>query len=441
MLDMFSSLQSWVRSITYDVLTLPALVKQLSFSLFLFMLWRGLWADVFFSIYITTIVTTTTLVGVLGAVLSACKLLLSVPVGRFYDTINPKLLLIFSKVTYILGGLCYFSAGYFSSPRLLLVGIVCNGIASPVYFTTVYNIVRHQTNHDQATRAFGLVNSAIHAWYFIGALCIAIFINHLPLPYVFLLMIIFTLISLFVNLRFVIHHEKGVWAVINKTILHDHIYHRLWKDLKQYNITLYLTLFLQLLFGILDYVSFLFIPLLGLSNNLPLSHIAIIFAIMRIPYLFSFFFSEWFSRSNKFVLVCGSYIMVWLLLLWLSQVHHFAAMLWLSLLVATWLSLTRPIILWFISQLVQARHRSEITGLQEAVSRVGEIIGALGFALVAEFGSLQLWFLWVGLVVLLAATGILMQQHLFILPKVKRLTVVKNTVLGIVEDFESYWGK
>jgi len=68
---------------------------------------------------------------------------------------------------YIIGGFCYFAAGFFSSPWLLVLGIALNGIASPIYFTTVYNLIRHETNREQSTHAFGLINTAIHAGYFL----------------------------------------------------------------------------------------------------------------------------------------------------------------------------------------------------------------------------------------------------------------------------------
>lgn len=427
-----------LHSIFEAIKVIPPLIQHLAISLFLFVLWRWLGADIFFSIYISNVIAATSLVWVLGAILSACKLLLSLPASRIYDKTSPKTLLIASKMIYIIGGFCYFAAGFFSSPWLLVLGIALNGIASPIYFTTVYNLIRHETNREQSTHAFGLINTAIHAGYFLWALCIAFFIDHIQLYYVFLLMIIFTIISMVVNVHLVTKHEKPIRTIINQTFFHDHIYQRVWRDLKSYNITLYLTLLLQLLYGILDYISFLFIPLLGLNNHLSLSQIAIIFAIMRIPYILSFIFSELFDRGNKFVVVCGSYIAISICLIGLSQVEHFGIIMTLSLLVATGLSLVRPIILGFISQLVQANHRSEITGVQEAVSRIGEIIWASGFALIAHFGSLQYWFFWVGLLVWLIAVGTLLQQRLFVLPKMKFLNVVKNTILGIIEDFEEY---
>jgi DHA1 family quinolone resistance protein-like MFS transporter len=305
-------------------------------------------------------------------------------------------------------------------------------------FTTNMNIIRTQTDSQEATHAFALFHTAFQWAFFIGAIIIAPFADHIPLPYIFLGIVVCSFISMIINITMPIEEEKGLWKTINTYILHNNTYKKVRTDLKEYNITLYITLFLQFLYGVIDYIGFLFIPILWVANDLSLGQIAIIFAVMRVPHLLAIYFADIFDKYNKFIVVCGTYISIGLILWGLSFVHSFWGILWLSLIIAAGLSVTRPIILWFISQLVQSRHKAEITGVQETFTRTGEIVWSIGFALVAQYSTIQRWFFIVWVLFILIAIGILLQQKLFVLPKISLATSVKNTVLNIFETFEHY---
>jgi MFS family permease len=339
---------------------------------------------------------------------------------------------------YMLAWLAYFSAGILQSPTLIILAVMLNGLASPVLFTTSMNIIRTQTTSQQATSAFALFHTAFQGGFFIGALAIAWIVDSIPLYYVFLGIIVFSFISMIINITIPIPEEKWLRKTINTYIIHQNVYKKVWQDLKNYNITLYITMFLQFLYGIIDYIGFLFIPLLWLSNDLTLGQIALIFAIMRIPHLLSIYFAGMLDKYNKFIVVCTSYIAIGGVLWWLAFTHSFTGILLLSLAIAVGLSLTRPIILWFIGQLVETKHKAEITGVQETFTRTGEIVWSIGFALIAQYSTIQRGFFVVGVLFILIAVGILLQQHLFVLPKLSITTSIKNTVGNIFETFEHY---
>jgi len=56
-----------------------------------------------------------------------------------------------------------------------------------------------------------------------------------------------------------------------------------------YHKTMYQAMGYEMLYSILNYVGFIFIPIVALQNNLTLTQIAIVFAIMRLPYIIDFF--------------------------------------------------------------------------------------------------------------------------------------------------------
>jgi hypothetical protein len=53
---------------------------------------------------------------------------------------------------------------------------------------------------------------------------------------------------------------------------------------------MYVALGAEALVCFMNYVGFLFIPIIALENNLTLSQIAILFAVMKLPYMISVLF-------------------------------------------------------------------------------------------------------------------------------------------------------
>ena len=427
-----------IKTIRSNIKHLPETVKYLMVSTFIFVLWRWLGSDIFLSIYIEQIIDKIWIVGVLGAILAATKLLLSIPIGYLNDKTNPKYILIIAKLMYIICGLCYFAAGILESPELLIIGIVLNGLASPILFTTTMSIVREETDNTQATQAFGLFQTATQWSYFVWAIIISFFVDSIPLYYVFLAIVVFSFISMLRTTTIPIQEERGLWKTIDAYIFHQNVYKKVRQDLKEYNITLYLTLFLQFLYGIVDYLWFLFIPLLALSNDLTLWQIALIFAIMRIPHLLSVYFAGTLDKYNQFIVVCTTYITIGLFLWWLAYTKAFVGILALSLCISACLAVLRPILLWFIGRLVENRHKAEITWVQETVTRTGEIVGSIWFALIAQYSTIQRWFFIVWVLLILIAIGTLLQQHLFILPTRNIGTSIRHTAVNIFTTLKEY---
>lgn len=62
--------------------------------------------------------------------------------------------------------------------------------------------------------------------------------------------------------------------------------------LSGYNSKMYVALGSMFLVSLLNYVGFLFIPIVSIENNLNLSQIAIVFAVMKLPYLINIFIGK-----------------------------------------------------------------------------------------------------------------------------------------------------
>ena len=73
--------------------------------------------------------------------------------------------------------------------------------------------------------------------------------------------------------------------------------------LSQHNSKLYVALGSQFLVCLLNYVGFLFIPIIAIENHLTLSQIAIVFAVMKVPYLINIFIGKLGDKYNKKLLI------------------------------------------------------------------------------------------------------------------------------------------
>lgn len=86
-----------IRIIQKDFFSIPVSIRVIGFSLFIFILGRGLGADVFFSLYIKSIVNKVFLISIIGALLSLGKMVFSIPVGEIDDHADLKSVLFVSK--------------------------------------------------------------------------------------------------------------------------------------------------------------------------------------------------------------------------------------------------------------------------------------------------------------------------------------------------------
>jgi len=127
------------------------------------------------------------------------------------------------------------------------------------------------------------------------------------------------------------------------------------------------------------YIGFLFIPLVAVKNNLSLSEIALVFGLMRVPYVINFFTNGWASRFDKklFIII----VMLFLSFLFASFGFNesFGGIMVISLGISLGLSMIRPVISALISEQVHENDAGTITGVQQFVAMLACIVGSIGF--------------------------------------------------------------
>ena len=396
-----------------DFFSIPVSVRIISFSLFLFVLWRWLWADTFFSIYIKTIVDNVFRVSVIGALLALSKLFFTLPIGTVDDHSDMKSIIVLSKVFYVFAWFLYFAAWMFMSVHLLLIAVILNGFASATLMTTYQTFVREHSRKSNRSTVFWLYFSSLNLAYLIGALISAVLIKYIHLPYVYLFIVLFALISLLTDRRFPSLSKKRFHELLwEETFLHNFFREvfslKLIKDIlmsmKWYSRKLFGALWFEFLFNFLNYVWFLFIPIVAIANNLTLSEIAILFGVMRLPYLVNFFTGEVADRYNKKTLLLIITIFLAFLFALLGFNENFGAIMTISFGIAVWLAMMRPIISGMISDYAHPKDGWTVTSAWEFTWRIGEICGALIFGILSAIVWLNSSFMIIGAIIFVIST-------------------------------------
>lgn len=405
-----------------DFFSVPVSIRIVSLSMFLFILWRGLWGDTFFSIYLDAIVNNVFRVSVIAALLPLIKMFFSVSVGELDDHSDIRSVIFVSKAFYVLTSIAFFLAGTQHSIVLLVIAVVLNAIGWGALITSYQSLIRKYAKEDKRSVIFGLYFSSGNFAYVVGGLLAAVLIKYVDLPHLFLFVGLFAFISLLADTRLTHLSKKKLKEFLGKeSFLHQFFreafsfrsFRKSFLALQTANKKIYHALWFEFLYNILNYIGFLFIPIIAVQNDLSLSQVAIIFAIMRLPYVFNFFTWEFADRYNKkkFILIVLLFMSILYALLGFRD--GFASIMIISFGISLGLSLMRPVISALISDYSEAASSGKITGIGEFVAKFGEVFGSLAFGVLSLIFGMSNSFIVIGIVLfILAIAGIIRKFHL-----------------------------
>lgn len=395
-----------------NFLAIPISIRMVGFSLFIFVLGWWLGADVFFSLYIKNIVDHILLISVIGAVLSLGKMLFSIPVGEINDHANLKSVIFLSKWIYAIMGILYVMAWMWDSVPLLIIAVLLNGLGTASLFVTYQTFIRKHTKPDQRGRSFGLYFSSINLAYVLWALISAYLITIIDLPHLFMFIPAFALLSLLTDSKLPSLNKKKIQAFLKgDSFTHRFIVEvfsfrpikKVYLALKNYSHRMYYALGFEFLFSLLNYVGFIFIPIVSIKNSLTLSQVALVFAVMRLPYLINFFTGNLADKRSKrnFLFVVIFFLSILYVLLWFNE--WFWNIMTISFGISFGLSLMRPVISRYISDCVNPKDEGMISWVAEFVGKFWEIIWVLLFGFSSALFGLQTSFIIIGIAIFLVA--------------------------------------
>lgn len=407
--------QNWVFSvIKKEFFSIPFSIRMVSFSLFLFLLWRGLGADVFFSIYIEDIVNNIFRVSIIWAILSLGKMLFSIPVGEIDDHANLKSVLFLSKWAYVITWLLYFVAGILKSPVVLVIAVLLNGFATASLLTTYQAFIRKHSKKNTRGAVFGLYFSAANLAYVIWALVAAVLVGYVALPYMFLFISLFAVLSFFTDKKLPNLSKTKIKAFLGKdTFVHKFFLEvfsfrsikRVLLTMKNYSHRLYYALGFEFMFNLLNYIGFIFIPIVSIKNDLSLPQVAIVFAVMRVPYLIDFFTGDIADHTSKRKFLFFSLLFISFLYMLLGYNEWFRSIMTITFAISLGLSLMRPVISAFVSDCTDPKDEWAISGVGEFISRLWEMVGILLFGISSTIFGIQMSFVLVGIAIFILSLG------------------------------------
>lgn len=188
-----------------------------------------------------------------------------------------------------------------------------------------------------------------------------------------------------------IYSDVFSWKTYTQTF---HQFNHYWSKLKH-------GLILEAVYGLSNYIGFIFIPLIASQHHLNLSQIALIFAAMRFPFFFSFEFSILAEHSSLHrYLASRLCALAWLFIV-IAYASGFLMILSTTFLIAICLAALRPVLGAYISRHMSHHHAGQITGLQEFFSRFWEVWGSLIFGLIASIWSMSVAFIIISVIIAL----------------------------------------
>lgn len=402
-----------------DFFSIPVSIRIVSFSMFLFMLGWWLGADTYFSVYVKSIVDDVLLVSLIWSLVPFSKMILSLSIGEMNDHGNMKILLFLSKLFYIISWIWFFFAGILHQPIILIIAAILMGFAGATMFTTYESYIRATADQENTEDSRWLYFSSINAAYVIGAILSALIIPHISLPYVYIFVIIFGVLSLFTDKKIVVKNKEHIQKVFAKeSFLHEFIREvfslaplkRAYTAIKWYPKSITYALGFESLYNIMWYIWFLFIPLVAIKSNLSLSEIALVFGLMRVPYVTNFFTHEWSKRFDKKLFIVTIILFLSFLFASFGFNESFGSILIISFGISLWLAMIRPVIYGLLTDQIHKEHAGTITGVQQFVAMLSSIVWGIGFWLLSEIFGLKATFVLIGLSLFILALWLIWKK-------------------------------
>lgn len=417
----------------FSLAKIPMEIREVSLSLFLFTIGWGLGGDTFFSIYIKKIIGTGLGLTLIGTLLPLVKLFVVMPIGALNDKWHGKNLLLSGKIFYAFSALFYFLAGVNQSVRMLITAVIFNGVWSGTMYTTYRSLYGNNSHTENRTQIFGVYFSSINLAYVIGAIISSWLVAWLDLPYMYLFIVIFAILSILQdsNIQDFIHnkvaHKRKPYIDKREKKLNPNyriakdlkslrnylgknwFLHSFWKEifslkawkrtlfaLKSYSRDMKIALGAQSLIYFINYIGYLFIPLIAIEKNLSLSEIALLFGTMKVPYLINILIWNLGDRYNKKLLMSLLFFICSLFFILMGSLNEFSAILVISFGISLMVAILQPISTGLIATYARPEDKGLMAGLGELVSKAWEMVGSLWFGILTGIFGMQVSFQLVG---------------------------------------------
>ena len=392
-----------------DFASIPKNVKRLTFGLFIYYLAWGIF-DPFFSIYLHGLVGNYSLTGFFYGLFFLSGAILAVPIGDLADKVNRIKYVVVSILTYPVLGLLYFGLAFLSSWAFLAVLFftrVVHGVAG-LFWIMVDGFIRKHSPRKRTSATFGLYITFqklafVLAPCFVIPFVVFLGVSSSSLHWLALAVIPFPIIATLLIFR-IKDSGKPIVIGVKEVIVKDGVFKKEFRDLGKIGFVGFVSLLLGFFMKAIITITMFLIPLYALSLNFGIVEISILFALVHVPYLLSFFLAElsdWFGKVNLIAIGFVLAALAFFAISFAMEVHAviFIACLFLGLVLA----ILQPAINGLVTDITPRVQDGEMSGLFTATLKVSGFLVAILLGVLSDAFGLQFPFLVFGVLLLMMA--------------------------------------
>ncbi len=379
-----------------DYLSITLGIKLVVFVIFLRSLGWG-FVDPYWSVYLQQFTEHYTMVGLLTSVMSFSALLAVIPLMRLTDKMKEGTIIKDGELLYFFVVIAYFVAGVFQSLPLLILALFFNGIAQTFVVVGTEAYIRKH-NGDGKAGPFGYYVALDYLGWIVGMLLAAFLVPYYNLNNMFFFVMPGILMSLVVLPRL---HERGIKSLFRGFRRYFHSRKdvlSIFQDCRDLNPKMIFFFILAFFDGALRMFVFVFIPLFGLSINLSFQAIALLMAVMYMPFVFSWFLSELTDQMHKMNVIATGLFISAVSFISLFFIVQEAWVMVLAASISLSMAIVRPAYNGAITRLTPRRMFGEITGVNNFVERLGRIVGPILTGVIADVYGIQITFLLIAVI-------------------------------------------
>ncbi|MFH1410522.1 MAG: MFS transporter [Patescibacteria group bacterium] len=371
-----------------DTKALPLGVKLIAFVLFLRTFGWG-FVDPFFSIFVNGFSASYAGVGGLISIMNFASLIAMLPLMRLADKMKDTVIMRDAELLYVFAIMLYLLSAFTGKLPFLVAAFIFNGIALPLIIVGAETYIRKYTNPDSQTKSFAFYTATNYLGWILGMVIAAFTVQYYGLKWMFLFVLPSALVGLLILGRI---RERGLRSMlwgIRKYFHNGHDLGAILADIKKLNSRTFFFLILSFFDGVIVMFSYISIPLFALTIDLNLGEVALLMAIMNLPFVFSFVISEMTDRMKSMNVIAVGLLVGGISFILLSIL---VAQLWVAVLVtmtSVSLAIMRPAYNGMLTRLTPRRMLGEITSINNIALRMGYVVGPVLTGLIADRYSIQ----------------------------------------------------
>ncbi len=393
-----------------DLKNIPKDVKTMIFGMFVYVLAWGI-IDPFFAIFVHNIVQNYFFTSIFYGMLFVVGAVVALPAGALADKVNKIKVTVFSMFLYPILGLLYFSVPFLSSTVGLVVlffSRLFHGVIG-TFWVVEESFIREKSPKSETSATFGLYITAYRFCFVLAPLIVIPLVlffglNLENVQWLLLFLIPFSILGGLIISK--IKSTKGTpfSKAVKEVVVQDKVIKKEFKDLQALGFVGYFTLLIGFFMMSIQTIVVFLIPLHAVSLNLGLIEISLLFALMNLPFLFSFFFAELADSLGKTNVIAVGFVIASIALAAIAfdnslSFVFFAAAFVLGIIVA----IIQPAVNGLITDITPRVNDGEMTGLFTATVRVSGFISVLLLGFLAESYGLHFPFLVFAFLILLMA--------------------------------------